>query len=390
MSSLAARADRSRIPSHRWPVSIRLYLASFLVVGLALSVLGPALTQLRERSGAGIGGIGVLFVGQSIGYIVGSLAGGRLYDRFDGHRVFATALGIVSVGFAMLPLFDGLIGLFAAFLIIGLGASAADLGANTLLMWQLGAGSARAMNLLHLCFGFGALMAPLVVHVGLDAAGVTVAAFCVVLAVWATTIPSPTPPRSARRRAHGDDEAPAGVVGRLLLHLRRPRDRLRRMDHDLRRGDRLQRVDRHLVDHHVLDQLHGRTAAGECARRSRAPERVLAVASVASIAAALVLIGGHGRPPAVWAGTVMMGIATAPQFPGMVMMAERRIQVTGSATAWFVGGAGCGGLVYPWVIGQFFDAAGETALPWAVLALAVATFGVFAAAVRALGGGSRR
>ena len=32
--------------------------------------------------------------------------------------------------------------------------------------------------------------------------------------------------------------------------------------------------------------------------------------------------------------------------------------------------------MYPWVIGQFFDRTGETALPWATLVLGVATFAV--------------
>ena len=69
------------------PRSVRLYFVSFLIVGMALSVLGPALTDLREQSGADIADIGILFVGLSAGYLVGSFTGGRLFDRFNGHRV---------------------------------------------------------------------------------------------------------------------------------------------------------------------------------------------------------------------------------------------------------------------------------------------------------------
>src|SRR5215510_14103805 len=134
-----------------WPRSVRLYLVSFLVVGLSMSMLGPALTELRDRSGADIGDIGILFAGQSIGYIVGSFSGGRMYDRFNGHRVFAAALVVLAVGLALVPAFDGLEGLFATFFVIGVGASICDLGGNTLLMWDLEAGSSRAMNALHLC-----------------------------------------------------------------------------------------------------------------------------------------------------------------------------------------------------------------------------------------------
>ena len=80
-----------------------LYWSSFLAIGLSLSLLGPALSELRERSGSGIADIGVLFVGQSAGYIVGSFAGGRLFDRYDGHRVFAAGLAVVAAGLFAVP-----------------------------------------------------------------------------------------------------------------------------------------------------------------------------------------------------------------------------------------------------------------------------------------------
>jgi hypothetical protein len=81
-----------------------------------------------------------------------------------------------------------------------------------------------------------------------------------------------------------------------------------------------------------------------------------------------------------------MGLATAPQFPVMLTYLERRIVVTGVATSWFVGAAGLGGLVFPWLIGRWFDARGAVALPWSVLVLAIATFGSFAWSNRRLGG----
>ena len=59
----------------------------------------------------------------------------------------------------------------------------------------------------------------------------------------------------------------------------------------------------------------------------------------------------------------------------MMTLAERRIHISGSATSWFVGGAGAGGLVFPFVIGRFFGARGADALPVAAFVLATATFG---------------
>ena len=64
-----------------WP-----YLASFVVLGLTLNFLGPALSTLEDQTGSSTRAIAILFVTQSAGYLVGSLAAGRNYDRDGGHR----------------------------------------------------------------------------------------------------------------------------------------------------------------------------------------------------------------------------------------------------------------------------------------------------------------
>ncbi len=81
-----------------------------------------------------------------------------------------------------------------------------------------------------------------------------------------------------------------------------------------------------------------------------------------------------------------MGVATAPQFPAMFTYLERRIRMTGNATAWMVGASGLGGLVFPWLIGQWFDASGPGILPWSMLGLGVLTLASFGVSNRKLGG----
>jgi FHS family Na+ dependent glucose MFS transporter 1 len=365
-------------------VAVRLYLASFLVVGLALSVLGPALTELRDRTGSGIGGIGILFVGQSIGYVVGSLIGGRLYDRFLGHRVFAGALLLLAVGLALVPSFDTIDGLLIAFVLIGLGASTADVGANAMLMWKLGAGSGRAMNLLHLCFGLGALAAPLVVHVGLDVAARTAGVLCIVFAGWALTVPSPPPPHAAREE-HTDTTVPLLALLGLFFVLYVGLEVafagwIKTYGEEISFSELAATW---LTTTFWIGFTLGRLLASAIAH-SVLPDRILVAASMASVVAAVVMIVGDGSTATVWIGTILMGVGTAPQFPAMLTLAERRIHVTGSATAWFVGGAGLGGLIFPWTVGRIFDVHGAASLPWAALVLAIATFSCFTVANRVL------
>lgn len=365
---------------------VPLYWATFLVVGLTLSLLGPALTELRGRSGTDIGGIGVLFVGQSAGYILGSFAGGRLYDRFRGHHVYAGSLLTIAMGLAAVPSLSSLSTLFVAFLLAGAGAATCDVGANALLMWELGSESSRSMNVLHLCFGIGALSAPLFVHVGLDLAVRFAALACVGLALWAVTIPPPVV-RPASEDDHPDQSwrllvllasffflyvgLEIGFAGWIYTYAEE-------IEFSAPAAT-------WLTTTFWVGFTAGRLASSAVGSRLR-PANVLAVASVATIVASVGMVVGNGSTAVVWSMTALFGVATAPQFPVMLSYLERRIHVTGYATSWFVGAAGFGGLIFPWLIGRWFGASGASVLPWSMVILASLTAGAFVVANRTLGG----
>ncbi|HUF98923.1 MAG TPA: MFS transporter [Ilumatobacter sp.] len=363
---------------------VPVYLASFLMVGISLTFIGPALSELRDRSGSGIGGIGVLFAAQSIGYFFGSLAAGRLYDRFNGHRVFAAALLIIGLGMFLLPMFNSIGALVVVFVVIGLGSSSTDVGANLLLMWTLRANSGRAMNTLHLFFGFGALVSPLFIHVGLDLAARSATAFCVLLAVWTLATPAPAAPAAARDE-HTD------TTWRLLLLLAT----FFTLYVGLEIGfsgwiktygeeiDLSELTATWLTTVFWVGFTVGRMLSAALAQRFR-PKAILSYASALTIVASATLIVGNGSTAPLWFGTALMGIATAPQFPVMFTYLERRIHITGAATAWFVAAAGIGGLTFPWLIGRWFDASGTQAVMWAVGILSVATTISFIASDRVL------
>ena len=67
-------------------VPVWAYLVSFVVLGSSLSFAGPALSHLRDRVGTDDGGISLIFVGSSTGYMVGSFLGGRWLDGYRGRH----------------------------------------------------------------------------------------------------------------------------------------------------------------------------------------------------------------------------------------------------------------------------------------------------------------
>lgn len=366
---------------------VPLYWTTFLVLGLSSSLLGPALAELRDRTGSGIGSSGGLFAAQAAGYIVGSFVGGRLYDRLSGHHVFGGSLVVMALGLAAVPSLGQLLSLGVAFFVVGMGGSALDVGANALLMWELGGDNSRSMNILHLCFGLGALSAPLFVYLGLNVTVRLAALTCVVLAIWAITIPPPIV------RPLTDEQEEHQQTWRLLMLLAT----FFFLYVGLEVGfagwiftyageiDFSDAGATWLTTTFWIGFTVGRVAASALGGRVR-PKVVMIAACLLTVVAAVGLVVGDGRPAPVWVGTALFGLATAPQFPVMLSYLERRIHVTGYATSWFIGAAGFGGLTFPWLIGRWFDTSGATALPWAMVVLGTLTVGSFAASNKRLGG----
>ena len=354
-----------------------LYLTAFLVVGLSVSILGPALSELRDRSGSTLGAIGVLFVTQSLGYIAGSLGGGTALDRMHGHRLFAGSLIVMGLALGMVPHVNSLVGLAIVFGVLGVGASAVDLGANTMLIWHRGSEVGRAMNLLHLCFGIGALSSPLLVQLGLGIAATGGAIATFLIAGWALLVP---PPRAPVMKRDEQTDTTLGLLalaaGFFVLYV----------GLEVGFGGWIHTYGEEiefsssgatwLTALFWMSFTIGRLLAAWLAHKVE-PKTLLGGACALAVASALVMAIGDGAPAVVWPATALFGLAVAPQFPVMFTYLERRINVTGSATSWFVCGAGVGGLAFPWLIGQWFDRSGADAMPFATTLLAVATLAWF-------------
>ena len=115
--------------------------------------LGPTLPGLAAQTGSGLSQISILFSARAFGYLVGSVATGRLYDRLSGNRVMAV----------MLASHDGRHDrgpgdrrscrcLWVVFLFLGITEAGVDVGGNTLIVWRHGARVGPFMNAMHFCY----------------------------------------------------------------------------------------------------------------------------------------------------------------------------------------------------------------------------------------------
>ncbi len=105
--------------------------------------------------------MGAYFLVTALAYGFGSLFGGRII-RTLGSRLVLTAAGLVMASGLLVQGFTGAWVVFAlAGVLVSVGASTADVGINALVLDLFPRARGRALNLLHVSYGLGALMAPL-------------------------------------------------------------------------------------------------------------------------------------------------------------------------------------------------------------------------------------
>ena len=118
----------------------------------------------------------------------------------------------------------------------------------------------------------------------------------------------------------------------------------------------------------------GRLIAVGLAHRFSPAQLLVGSAAMAIVASGCMAVTGD-LAGATLVATVGLGLALAPQFPTMMVVAGQHLHLTGRATSWFIGAAAVGGLVLPWLTGQLFGGIGPGTMPLVVMATAVATLG---------------
>jgi fucose permease len=353
------------------------YYAAVAVEGLMFAALGPTLDALADQTGATTEAIAIVFTAMSSGYIGGSLLAGRLYGRLTGNSVLAAAVMAMAVFTAAVPLLGALWLLVVVFVVIGATIGLTDVGCNTLLVWLFRDRVPPYMNTMHLFFGIGAFLCPLIVDRFSAASGDAATTFwlyaglMVPLAVWLAATPSPQP--------HEDRSAPNGmaIVRRhaVLLTLMA----LLFFMHagaEIAFGGWIYSYAEELeiggqTTSSVLNAVFwgglvvGRLAAIPLSLRltPRAMVQLNLIGAVAAVALIAVL---RDWPPGLWIGTAGFGASIGPAFASCLNYTRERMPISGEVTAVLLVGGSLGSMSLPWLVGQFFDRRGPESLLWVV------------------------
>jgi fucose permease len=351
------------------------YYAAMLSEGLMAAMLGPTLPSLAAHAAVNLSLVSILFPAKSIGVMVGSLFGGRLYDKVNPHRLMAGILFVMAVILAYIPSISSVWVMAAIFVFLGITEGSLDTGGNTLIIWEHGERVPPYMNGLHFFYGLGAFISPLIIAQALRHTDDVNLAFWVLtilfipIALWIFRIPAPPVRKSVEEARKGKIDVPLVVLAGCFLFLF--------VGAEISYGNWIYTYAMasgigtitsaaYLTSFFWGALTLGRLVSIPLANRFKTSDILLADLLCGILSVGLVLLF-PGSQAAVWTGTFLTGFAFASVFPGLFSLVSVNTAVTGKVSGWMLFGSGAGGIVLPWIIGQLFESIGPQVTIQAIL-----------------------
>lgn len=373
----------SRIDTKTWKTVA--YYLSFVVIGVTTASIGPSIPSFAENIGASLAITGTLFVFHRIGYMLGSLGGGALFDRVAPKFVISTAMVVVGAGLLLLPQWRQAAGIFATILFVGLAQGTTEVGANTGIVRLHGERAGPLMNGLHLSFGIGAILSPLLVSRSVARLGSLQPSFTLfaliagVLFLFWLLLPGGVVQRTGEKSPGAEAQrllvvlfsvlffmviaGEAGFAGWIYSYS---------VESGLVRAE----VAGYLTSAFWTALTVGRFVGIELTRRMGA-KRLLHMSLAGCVASmALFLVSPHNLY-VLWAVTTLFGLSQASAIPAAFTVAGNAKVLTGSVGGVFVASSSAGGMLAPWIIGHLFESIGPIAMVWLLSATQLMAFAAF-------------
>jgi FHS family Na+ dependent glucose MFS transporter 1 len=361
------------------------YYLGFIALGLATAALGPTLQALAKNTGSTLALISSLFLLSSFGYLLGSLTGGRLFDRVKGHPILSLVLFMVAALMAVIPFGTSLLFLQVILFIIGFSEALLDVGTNTLIVWLHGDRVPPFMNGLHAFFGIGTIISPLVVAFILASHGSLTTIYWIFAALILPAglilpfLPSPSHAHSNQL----DTERPAipiliilasiiffayvgaevGFAGWIYTYTT------------------AQSYGTPTLAATINATFWGTFTVGRLVSIPLAarlkPQTILWADLIGVIISILLIILFPAVQWVLWLGTIGTGLFMASIFPTILNDAQSRMHMSGKTTSWFFVGASLGSMSIPWLMGQLIVPFGTASTMMVVLCSILAATGVF-------------
>jgi FHS family Na+ dependent glucose MFS transporter 1 len=357
------------------------YYTAFILLGLTIAAEGATLLQLAENTSSTLDRISLIFFFGSLGYLIGSYIGGKIYDRIPGHTFMAWVFVIFGIAVGLIPVARTIWILLAVILILGAAKGALDVGCNTLLLWVHREKAGPFVNGLHAAFGLGAFIAPLVVQLIVSATGTihwvywlfAIAAFPI--GIWIYSRPSPLARTVPEERKN--TPLPILPLAIMVLCFAFYVGAESGYGNFIKTYTILLRLGTESDANYLNSAFWGFFTLGRLLGvwvSTRLRSISLLFLDLAGCCASLLLILSFpGSAAILWTGTILLGIFLASIFPALLALSDERMHVTGTMAGWFLVGGSIGGMSIPWAIGQAFVRVGAGTMTGIILASVIAT-----------------
>ncbi|HLX36485.1 MAG TPA: MFS transporter, partial [Candidatus Binataceae bacterium] len=134
-----------------------------LIVGINGGWTGPFLPEIARTLRVPIDHAGLVISASAFGYFVALIAAGAMSHRWSARHLLVASMVLFALGLLGLALTPILTVLLGSAMLIGLGNGAIDVAANAVIVDLNRDRLASALNYLHVLFGIGALMGPIIV-----------------------------------------------------------------------------------------------------------------------------------------------------------------------------------------------------------------------------------
>lgn len=375
-------------------ISTAIYFAAFTGLGLIVAAPGPIFLALAKQTDEPIDAVGTIFITRAIGYVVGGVTAGWLLDRFPkyGNAVLAISVAVCSVCTMVVPMTASLT--IVCVLFTSHGVTRGFLGScgTTLLIVLHGKAVQPFMQALHLCFGIGAFVSPLLLSAVMGDSKSSdygkvfylYASYFGLLAVALFLVPSPTVPSATvptgEAEEQGDDDhwrfkASIAVFLGLYVGTEAAFGGFLYSYGVLHLG--MTSKDAHLLTAVFWGLLAiGRLVAVPLSVTVR-PSSMIMVNLVGCFVATLAMALSPESPTVLWIVTAVLGGSMASIFPNAYNLASTSTTVSGKVASSFQVGAACGEMALPALAGVLFTQIGPPSYPFVILVSTCIMAGAF-------------
>jgi MFS transporter, FHS family, Na+ dependent glucose transporter 1 len=372
------------------------YYGIILCMGLNMALLGPTLPALAAQTQSPLGDMGQLFLFGAIGGVLGTLYGGRLFDRLRGHVVLGLAQIAAGLLMACIPFIPGLGWLLVVVTIKGVMDGLSNNGANTLLVWTHRDKVSPYMNGLHFCYGLGAFLSPLLVAQVVDISGayrwvyVGLAILTILVGLRMLTLsgsPQAAHPMESEPGAAQPRHIPYSVVltAALFLFFYVGAEIafggwVYTYAVELKLAPAVQAA--YLTSAFWLTFTIGRLIAVPLATRFK-PRQIISAALLGCIFFMGLVFVFADSTVVLWIAALGVGFCMAPVYPSGFTLAVQGLKLTARASSVILLGDSFGGMILPWLVGRVLEASGPRAMVYLVFGSLICDLLVFAGLLRA-------